>query len=101
MPRQRWPRRSKKLEPPDVPQPTLDLLTAYVKHRADELGIGASRLATREDVARFACSVTQGNSKDARLLHGWRWDCAGRDLEAILQGKLSLRVRKHRIEPIR
>lgn len=98
LPEKQWPRRPEGGDAPPVPQPTLDFLAVYAKVRAEAVGIGAARLATREDVADLAAAVLGGNAEGARLMHGWRWECVGKELAALLKGKVALRVRNRRLE---
>lgn len=108
LPPHRRPRKSRRSDKPSVPPPTLDLLNVFVKYRSDMVGIGPARLATRDDVAQLAIAVTQNpqlssgasasDESAPRLLRGWRWDCVGKELVSLLQGKLSLRVNNRRLE---
>jgi ribonuclease D len=98
LPPDQWPRKDRADHSPHVPQPTLDLMCAFVKHRSEEIGVGPARLATRDDVTDLAVAVVRRQNGGSRLMSGWRWDCVGRDLAALLNGQLSIRVRGRRLE---
>lgn len=83
---------------PSVQGAVLDVMVVFVKHRAEEVGIGTSRLATREDVTELAAAALRGDPSRVRLGRGWRWECVGKDLVALLQGRLSVRVKNRRLE---
>lgn len=64
------------------------LLTAWVCHRAAELGIAPSLLAPQKLLEK----MVTGEGRDA--LHGWRDPLLGDDLELLLAGQAKLMVSK-------
>jgi len=73
----------------------VDAMMALVRLRAMEQQVSVSTLAPRREVE---CLL--GDDADAALRHGWRAQLVGHDLERLLQGKLSLHVRKGRLEVV-
>jgi ribonuclease D len=61
------------------------LLTAWVAHRARDLGIDASLLATRSDLE----DLLRG-AEDARLARGWRAELVGAQVRELLNGHAAL-----------
>jgi ribonuclease D len=74
--------------PETAPRQAVALCGAWIQERAEELGLDAAMLATREDLEAF---VRQEG--DCRLRGGWRWEVVGRELAAILSGDVALAVR--------
>jgi len=66
----------------------LDILTALVRIRAEENALNPIILATRKDL-----EVLLFNDDDeCPLLHGWRFQMAGRELVGLLKGELLLGI---------
>jgi len=66
----------------------LDILTALVRIRAEENSLNPIILATRKDL-----EVLLFNDDDeCPLLHGWRFQMAGRELVGLLKGALLLGI---------
>ncbi|HLA74916.1 MAG TPA: ribonuclease D [Gammaproteobacteria bacterium] len=88
LPKEQWP----KLEAPlrlDARQEALaDTLMAVVRMRGLENAVSPSILTTRKELEQLVLG-----QHDIAILHGWRGALVGHDLLALLQGKLSLRVR--------
>lgn len=91
------PERRRSPDSPGVPQSALDLLAAFAKSRADALDIAPPRLATRDDIADLAVDAIRG-SRDSRLMAGWRFECVGRELVELMEGRLAVRIRNRRVE---
>ncbi|MFZ2311987.1 MAG: ribonuclease D [Methylobacter sp.] len=71
----------------------LDILTALVRIRAEENSLNPIILATRKDL-----EVLLFNDDDeCPLLHGWRFDMAGRELVGLLKGELLLGIESDRL----
>jgi ribonuclease D len=71
----------------------LDLLEVFLRLRAIEAEIAPSYLGSRKDLAElieFVRSESPGSPPS--LLHGWRRELVGDHLEAVLAGRLWLRV---------
>ncbi|MEO5703298.1 MAG: ribonuclease D [Gammaproteobacteria bacterium] len=88
LPKEQWPQ----LEAPvrlDARQEALvDTLMAVVRMRGTENAVSPATLTTRKELE----SLVLGQH-DVPILHGWRGALVGRDLLALLQGKLSLSVK--------
>lgn len=66
----------------------LDILTAWVRIRAEENSLNPAILATRKDLEDL---LFNGNG-ECPLLHGWRFSMAGRELVGLLRGELYLGI---------
>jgi ribonuclease D len=65
----------------------LDVMGAVVRIRADENSLNPIILATRKDLEQLLFG-----DEDCLLLHGWRHNMAGRELQGLLQGSYSLNL---------
>jgi ribonuclease D len=79
--------------PPAVPaeapsRPVVALATAYVGHRAAELGIDPAILATRADLAALFSNGAAASR--GRLSSGWRAELLGTELEKLAKGEAAL-----------
>ena len=63
-------------------------MAALVDVRAAESGVAAAVLATHDDLLRLA----RGHRDDNPVLKGWRAEIVGRDLQALLDGELSMHL---------
>ncbi len=66
----------------------VDLMAALVDVRAAESGVAAAVLATHDDLLRLA----RGHTEDNSVLKGWRAEIVGHDLQALLDGELSMHL---------
>ena len=66
----------------------MDVLNAIVRIRAEENSLNPIILATRKDLEQLLF----GDDQDCLLLQGWRYNMAGRELQGLLKGELSLRL---------
>jgi ribonuclease D len=64
----------------------LDLMNAVLHHRAKELHIASSVLASRDELARLAAGVRD----NLMVLKGWRRELIGEELLRLLAGDISL-----------
>lgn len=70
-----------------------DVMSAVVRVRAKEHGVAPTLFATRDDLERFA-----GGERDASPLSvGWRHTLVGADLEALLDGRVTLSIHGGRV----
>ncbi|MDD5125906.1 MAG: ribonuclease D, partial [Methylovulum sp.] len=74
----------------------LDILTAWVRVRAEENALNPIILATRKDLEELLF----GDNDECPLLHGWRYVMAGRELLGLLKGELSLSITADKLEII-
>ena len=63
----------------------LDVLSALVRIRAEENSLNPVILATRKDLEQLVFG-----EEDCLLLHGWRYNMAGRELQGLLNGEFGL-----------
>lgn len=78
----------------DPVDPELVALTeTLVRIRAKQEDLAYELLANRSDLQRIIAAWRDGGeTPDVRTLHGWRGDVVGRDIRALLEGELRLRV---------
>ncbi|MHB1340524.1 MAG: ribonuclease D [Coriobacteriia bacterium] len=87
-PESEWPRIAKRKRLEGDVSDVADLMSALVRLRAKEHGVAPTLLATRDDLERFA-----GGEREASALSaGWRHALVGAELEALLDGAISLKV---------
>lgn len=67
----------------------VDLMEAIVRLRAKENGVAMPTLASRDDLS----SLARGH-KDVDVMRGWRLQLVGNDLMELLEGKISLSLKK-------
>ena len=65
----------------------LDILSAVVRIRAEQNSLNPVILASRKDLEDLVAA-----NDDCALLSGWRYQMAGRELQALLAGKFSLKL---------
>lgn len=70
----------------------VDAMMAVLRQSCSQQQISPAAVAGRKDLERLA----MGDS-DSPLLHGWRAEIAGHDLQALLRGELVLRVEGGRL----
>jgi ribonuclease D len=81
-----WPQRELAVNRRPSATPQLDLMNTLLHHRAKELHIASSVLASRDELARLAT----GDHKNLMLLKGWRRELIGEELLRLLAGEVSL-----------
>jgi ribonuclease D len=67
----------------------LDALMAVVRLRGAQQGVSPQALASRKDLEQWLTS-----DQDIPLLHGWRAALAGRQVQALRRGEVSLAVQR-------
>jgi ribonuclease D len=82
------PRMQKRSRIPRDAQPLADLLSAVLRLRAREHGVAPSLFASRDELERFASGDREGHP----LASGWRHALVGAELEAILDGRVAIRI---------
>ncbi len=71
----------------------LDILTALVRIRAEENLLNPMILATRKDLEVLLFD----DDDECPLLHGWRFEMAGRELIGLLKGELLLGIESDKL----
>lgn len=71
----------------------VDLLASVVEVRSKENGVAVPVLASRDDLAR----LVHGHKEECEVLQGWRYEMVGRELEAIMEGRLAVYVERGRL----
>ncbi|MCB1756994.1 MAG: HRDC domain-containing protein, partial [Gammaproteobacteria bacterium] len=70
----------------------IDLLTTLTKIRSEELSINAAVLAPRKELEKLL-----SDPEHSSLIHGWRKKLIGQQLQALLNGEISMRIENARI----
>ncbi|MBX7161268.1 MAG: HRDC domain-containing protein [Acidimicrobiia bacterium] len=68
-----------------APKAVVSLALAWIAHRADELDLDPTLIATRDDV-----NALLGGGPDSRLRYGWRHEVAGATVQALAGGHLAV-----------
>lgn len=71
----------------------LDVMSAVVRIRAEENSLNPIILATRKDL-----ELLLFGDENSLLLHGWRYNMAGRELLAILDGQFAIRLTRDQLK---
>jgi ribonuclease D len=79
-------------EPDDAP--LVALAEALVRARAREAGLAYELLAARADLQAIVAAGRNGGEADVRTLRGWRRELVGTELLELLEGSVSLSVRR-------
>ncbi|GAB6139327.1 ribonuclease D [Methylosoma difficile] len=69
----------------------LDILTAWVRVRAEENLLNPSILASRKDLEALLFNDSD-DEEECPLMHGWRYAMAGKELVGLLNGELCLAI---------
>ncbi len=93
VPEDELPRIPKRSRMPRDAQPLADLLNAVLRVRAREHGVAPALFASHDELERFAAGEREGHPLSA----GWRHALVGAELEAILDGRISVHVSDGRI----
>jgi ribonuclease D len=99
-----WPHRPSGHKLTPAQDAVVDVLTAVVRSRGAEHEVSAALLANRKALEAVVADTDSAEGltpSDHPLLHGWRAELAGHDVQAVLAGERLLRVRDGRlsIEP--
>jgi ribonuclease D len=86
LPPESWPTASRAPSRSAATVARLDLMNALLHHRARELRIASSFLASHDDLVRLA----SGQRRDLMILQGWRYELIGDELLRLLDGQLAL-----------
>lgn len=92
-----WPRPKTSSRNSEGTEMRLELLSALVRLRAEEIRIASNILASKQDIAALASWANHGsfstdNLPDNPCLHGWRKELIGNDMLRMLKGELCLRL---------
>jgi len=96
-PESEWPRPKTSPRNSEGTEMRLELLSALVRLRAEEVRIASNILASKQDIAALASWANHGsfstdNLPDNPCLHGWRKELIGNDMLRMLKGELCLRL---------
>jgi len=82
-----WPAKSKGQRLSAEQDAVVDLLMAVLRLRGNQHDVSPALLASRKQLEALVAGDT-----DSAVLHGWRAELVGHDLQAVLAGKAMLRV---------
>ncbi|MBI4030198.1 MAG: ribonuclease D [Proteobacteria bacterium] len=88
MPKDQCPHVQRKERFPPDRQPALEIVKMLLRVQAARHGVAAKLIATGEDLEALVLG-----EKDISVLRGWRHDVFGKEAQALLDGKLSMRLR--------
>lgn len=88
MPKDQCPYVLRKERFPADRQPALEIVKMLLRVQAARHGVAAKLIATGEDLEALVLG-----EKDIPVLRGWRHDVFGKEAQALLDGKLSMRLR--------
>jgi ribonuclease D len=88
-PKEEWPKPAQSDGPP-TSTGVVELLQAVVRLRAEESSMAPSLVATHADLQRLVQRHAAGDASDLPIMQGWRRAIAGRDLLALLEGRVSV-----------
>lgn len=86
------------LAPDPSDAPLIALSEALVRARASEAGLAYELLASRADLQAIVAGERIGRRARVRTLEDWRGELVGEELLDLLDGRVSLAVRKGRLE---
>jgi ribonuclease D len=96
-----WPRLPRIRQDDNDLNLAIDLLATFVKYRGRAVEMAASYLGNKKDITTFAYAHKTGRDRrELPLGRGWRHELVGRDLERILDGRLTLAIREGRLETL-
>ncbi len=87
LPKEQWPQPDPPLRLDARQEALVDTLMAVVRVRGRQNAVSPATLTTRKELEAMV-----SGRQDVPVLHGWRGALVGRDLVAMLQGKVILRV---------
>ncbi len=82
-----WPTKSKSQRLATEQDAVVDLLMAVLRLRGNQHDVSPALLASRKQLEALVAG-----DRDGAVLHGWRAELIGHDLQAVLSGKTILRV---------
>jgi ribonuclease D len=87
MPREKYPSMPRKDRFPSDLAPALEIVKMLLRVQAARQGVAAKLIATGDDLEALVLGET-----DIPVLKGWRYEIFGRSAQALLNGKLSMRL---------
>ena len=89
----RYPKVQHRDRPSADMESVLDLMYALLRLVSDKSGIAPQLIASRDDLHDLALQ-----RPGARLVSGWRYELAGRDMQRLLSGEVGLTVKEGHVE---
>jgi ribonuclease D len=74
----------------------VELLSAVLRARAEEVSVASSLLATHADLQNLVQQHGKGDLGGLPILEGWRREIVGKDLLDLLEGQVAVRVEPKR-----
>ncbi|MEJ2436212.1 MAG: HRDC domain-containing protein, partial [Pseudolabrys sp.] len=88
LPKAQWPEPAPRLQLSAGQDALVDAMMAVLRQCAEQHRVSVPTLAARRDLEAIAAG-----QRDVPLLHGWRAALAGEAIDALMNGRLCLRVR--------
>jgi ribonuclease D len=93
LPKEQWPSRPKAKRLSVQQDALVDVMMAVVRLRAAEHDVSPALLANRKSLEALVA-----DANGSPLLHGWRKELVGADLQALMTGELGLQVKAGQIQ---
>ncbi|MCC6547607.1 ribonuclease D [Candidatus Sumerlaeota bacterium] len=89
LPKENWPRKpiAKKTE---IPDGLIELALAVLRSEARRQDIAPTVLATTSELEQVIIQRSELKPEELPLLHGWRYDVAGKKILDLLEGRIAL-----------
>ncbi|MCF0231941.1 MAG: ribonuclease D [Enterococcus sp.] len=71
----------------------VDLMFVLLKIRAKQYKVAYQLVCSSKDLSHLA----MGDTENSKLMHGWRYNFIGRELQDLLEGKIGITFRDNRI----
>ena len=91
--KENWPKKIEGRRLSQTQDALVDVLMAVLRARGAEHEVSPALLANRKELENLILGQT-----DSPVLHGWRAELAGHDLQAVLSGKRVIQVTDGRLE---
>lgn len=96
LPQREWPRIEQPRRGEHTPEGAVSMLLSLVEVRARENGVAVQILASHAELQ----AIARGQREGVGVLEGWRYDMVGRELAALMDGELVLRVGEKGVETV-
>ncbi|MEO8378007.1 MAG: HRDC domain-containing protein, partial [Candidatus Sumerlaeota bacterium] len=89
MPKENWPRKPA-AQKTDIPDGLIELALALLRTEAKRQDIAPTVLATTSELEQVVVRRKELKPEELPLLHGWRYDVAGKKILDLLDGRIAL-----------
>lgn len=91
--KEEWPKHRDFVRLNKAQEAITDCIMAIIKQSAANNDFSPELIATRKEIDAYIA----GN-KQVRLLQGWRYEIAGKQVDAFVQGKLKITIKNHQLD---